>query len=60
MDLNELVSWARQAWVLWLLILFVGIVFWAFRPKNKQRFEDLGHIPLRDEDNGGQGHGGSR
>lgn len=58
MDLNELYIWARQAWVVWLLVLFVGIVFWAFRPKNKTRLEDYGNIPLRDDKNGGQGHGG--
>lgn len=58
MDLNELVAWARQAWVVWLAILFVAVVFWAFRPKNKATFEDHGSIPLRDEENGGQRHGG--
>jgi cytochrome c oxidase cbb3-type subunit 4 len=57
-DLSDIVSWARQAWVVWLLILFVGIVFWAFRPKNKDRFEDHGKIPFRDEENGGNGHVG--
>ena len=57
-DLNELVSWARQAWVLWLLALFVMVLFWAFRPKNKKKFEDYGNIPFRDEDNGGHGHVG--
>ena len=58
MDLNALLAWAHQAWVIWLTILFVVVVFWAFRPKNKARFENYGSIPLRDEDNGGQRHGG--
>ena len=53
MDLQELYLWARQAWVVWLVILFVGILFWAFRPKNKAKFEEAAQIPLRDEDNGG-------
>lgn len=57
MDLNELLIWAEQAWVLWLVVLFVGIVFWAFRPKNKDKFEDYGNIPFRDDENGGQKHG---
>ena len=32
------------------MIAFLGIVFWAYRPKNKSRFEDCGDIPLRDDD----------
>ena len=58
MDLSELYVWARQAWVVWLLILFVGIVFWAFRPRNRDKFEGYGNIPFRDEENGGHGHVG--
>ncbi|MBL6958021.1 MAG: cbb3-type cytochrome c oxidase subunit 3 [Rhodospirillales bacterium] len=53
MDLTALLEIARSAWVVWLMILFGGIVFWAFRPKNKKRFEDDGMIPFRDEENGG-------
>ena len=26
------------------------ILFWAFRPKNKQKLESYGSIPLRDDD----------
>ena len=40
----------RPIWGLWAMVLFLGIVFWAFRPKNKGRFESYGDIPLRDED----------
>ena len=58
MDLHELYIWARQAWVVWLVILFVGILFWAFRPKNKAAFDDHAMIPFRDEENGGKSHGG--
>jgi cytochrome c oxidase cbb3-type subunit 4 len=32
----------------WLLLLFLGVVFWAFRPKNKKRFEQASRIPLED------------
>lgn len=52
MDLEALARAAGSAWVIWLLILFVGIVFWAFRPKNKRRFEKDGKIPFRDENDG--------
>lgn len=40
----------RPFWVVWLMILFVGIVVWAFRPKNKKRFEEAATIPLKDDD----------
>lgn len=32
------------------IVLFAGIVFWAYRPKNKNKFEAYGSIPLRDDD----------
>ena len=53
MDLESIWQAARSLWVLWLMILFLGVVFWAFRPKNRKRFEDYGKIPFRDEGNGG-------
>lgn len=52
MDTNSVMSYVGAAWVLWAIALFAGIVFWALRPKNKERFEDDGMIPFRDEMNG--------
>jgi len=40
----------RPLWGLMAMGVFLGIVFWAFRPKNKSRFESYGDMPLRDED----------
>ena len=40
---------ANSLWVVWLMAIFLGIVFWAFRPKNKERFEADGQIPFRDD-----------
>ena len=45
--MDELVAWARSLWVVWLMLAFLGIVFWAYRPKNKRRFEDDAQIPFR-------------
>ncbi|MEO5336943.1 MAG: cbb3-type cytochrome c oxidase subunit 3 [Magnetospirillum sp. WYHS-4] len=53
MTLQEIYLWAREAWVVWMMLLFSGIIFWAFRPKNKDRFERNGLIPFKDESNGG-------
>jgi len=39
----------RQLWVLWFVVLFVGIVAWAFWPSNKARLEAQARIPLDDD-----------
>ncbi len=52
MDLTALSETASSLWVVWLMILFAGVVFWAFRPKNKKRFEDDAKIPFREENGG--------
>lgn len=40
----------RPLWGLWLMVVFLGIVAWAFWPKNKARYEDAAMIPLRDDE----------
>lgn len=39
----------RQMWVVWFMLLFVGIVAWAFWPSNRERLERQGRIPLDDD-----------
>jgi cytochrome c oxidase cbb3-type subunit 4 len=34
----------------WLMILFLGIIFFALRPKNKEKFDEASQIPLQDDD----------
>ena len=58
MDLATITEIARSLWVVWLMVLFGGIVFWAYRPKNKKRFEEDGNIIFKNDDqNGGAAHG---
>lgn len=57
MELTSLVELARSLWVVWLMAVFVGIVFWAFRPKNKKRFEEDAKIIFKNDQNGGSAHG---
>ena len=45
----ELVAAAKSLWLVWLMLIFLGIVFWAYRPRNKHRFESYGYIPLRED-----------
>lgn len=51
MTLEGIVEFLRSLWGLWLMIFFLGIVFYAFRPKNKGRLESYGDIPLKDDEN---------
>ena len=39
----------RPFWVVWVIMIFIGIVFYAYRPKNKKRLEEYGSIPLNDD-----------
>lgn len=41
---------ANTLWPLWGMLLFLGIVGWAFWPSNKAKFESHGHIPLDDDE----------
>jgi cytochrome c oxidase cbb3-type subunit 4 len=36
-------------WTIVALILFVGIVIWAWSGKRKQEFDVLAHLPLEDD-----------
>ena len=57
MDWMAIAEAARSLWVVWLMAIFLAIVFWAYRPKNKKRFEDDAKIIFKDHKNGGQAHG---
>jgi cytochrome c oxidase cbb3-type subunit 4 len=42
----EVAQIARQLWVAWLMLIFVGIAFYAFRPKNREHFRACAEIPF--------------
>jgi len=52
MTLETLYEIARSSWVVWMIIVFVSIVLWAFLPRNKDRFEEDAKIIFKDEGNG--------
>jgi cytochrome c oxidase cbb3-type subunit IV len=33
-----------------LMVLFIGIVWWAFSSRQKKRFEEAANLPFADED----------
>ena len=45
-SLNEILA---SIWTVWAVLLFGGIVTWAWRPANRTRFERDARIPLDDE-----------
>jgi len=38
---------ARPLWIIWMVVLFLGVAFYALRPRNKRHFEDCSRIPFR-------------
>lgn len=50
-------------WTVLLLILFIGIVIWAFSSRRKRAFDEAARLPLEEEDfvpgraSGGKKHG---
>ena len=49
MDLNAIASFLRSFWTVWLMLLFVGVLVWALRPRNKDKFDEASRIPFKDE-----------
>ena len=47
--MEELYPLARQLWVIWLILVFVLIVWWAFRPRNRRRFEQDARMIFDDD-----------
>lgn len=52
MDIVAVWEMVRPWWLVWLVIFFAAIVFWAYRPCNRRRFEDDGMIPFKDGNDG--------
>jgi cytochrome c oxidase cbb3-type subunit 4 len=50
MDLVSLYPLLRSLWVVWFVMLFVGIVAWALWPSRRSKLEELGRIPLRGDE----------
>jgi cytochrome c oxidase cbb3-type subunit 4 len=49
MTLAALGELLASVWTVWAVLLFGGIVRWAWRPANRRRFEQDARIPLNDE-----------
>lgn len=49
MNWLEISEIARQLWVAWLMLVFLGIAFYAFRPKNRAHFSECANIPFKND-----------
>ncbi|MBN9536432.1 MAG: cbb3-type cytochrome c oxidase subunit 3 [Reyranella sp.] len=49
MNLQMLGELLSSIWTIWAIVVFAGIAFWAWRPKNRRRFEKDSRIPLNDD-----------
>ena len=45
-DLNDIRAWHTVL----LLILFLGIVFWAYSKRRKKSFDEAANLPFADEE----------
>ena len=46
----ETVSHFAQTWgLVYLVILFLGVLVYALRPGARKKFDDAAHIPLRED-----------
>jgi cytochrome c oxidase cbb3-type subunit 4 len=52
MNMEGMTSVLRSFWTLWVFLFFVGIVLWAYWPKNKKKVESYSDIPLRPDGSG--------
>jgi cytochrome c oxidase cbb3-type subunit 4 len=43
-------SLIQSVWTLVVLVLFVGIVIWAWSGKRKQAFDEAANIPFNEDD----------
>jgi cytochrome c oxidase cbb3-type subunit 4 len=50
MSVESLPELLRPMWLVWLSVIFLGIVVWAFWPRNRAKLEGYGAIPLRDDE----------
>jgi cytochrome c oxidase cbb3-type subunit IV len=48
--MSDLYVWLRSLWLLWLVLLFVGVAVWIYWPKRRDQLERHGQIPFKDEE----------
>ncbi len=49
MDYNEFRHFADSIGLVFLVVFFVGVVFFVFRPGSRKRYEDASRIPFKED-----------
>jgi len=49
MDFNTALHFAQTGGLIYFLLLFIGVLVFAFRPKTKAKFDQAAHIPLSED-----------
>ena len=49
MDYETLRIFADSWGLVYLAVVFVGVVLWAFRPGSRAHYEDAANIPLKED-----------
>jgi cbb3-type cytochrome oxidase subunit 3 len=49
MDLHQLAMSLRPLLLVWMALIFVGIAWWAYSPRRRERLDACARIPLRDD-----------
>jgi len=49
MDYESFAAIARTYGLVYLLILFLAVLVYALWPRNRKKFDDAAHIPLRED-----------
>ena len=53
-------SFAKQFALVWFFLIFLGVAVWAFWPSNKKKFDEMGRMPLDDEEEDKQAAAGKK
>lgn len=48
--MSQILPILRELWVVWLVLLFLGIVAWTYWPSRRDRLERHGRIPFDQKD----------
>ena len=48
--MQEFYEFVRSLWVVWLMVLFVGIVAWVLWPSRRRKYREAAQIPLEDDE----------
>ncbi len=51
---NMLRHFADSWGLLAMMVIFLGVVLWAFRPSARQTHRDMASLPLRNDDRAGE------